>query len=382
MINTNEGFLNNARLLPIGGGKKIYVSSTHTFGTDAVLLADFAHPKKGERSLDIGTGCGIIPFLWLRDNPSAVCRPDFMTGPAVPAQHSSAAGSACECRNKSENAIAKNRDGSILKSEALRDEEGRGHDDFCPSAAGGCVPEDKAADGKLHGISPHSCSNISSAAGRLDAGDEDIPSVGQSAGCAADNGPKSSECGCDDNRYVFGRAMTAGIEIQRDACLLARKTAEYNGFEVDLYHGDIRRWEKYFKPASFGLITCNPPYKRADGGKISPKTGRAVQRHELTLTLADIAKAAAGLLSYGGRLCVCIRCERLFAAAEAFSLEGLAVKKLRLVAKDKDSSPKLALIEAKKGGREGVKVLPALFMYENGHETAEFSEIYSAMRGE
>lgn len=46
---------------------KIAVSSDHTFGTDAVLLSDFAKIKYKDKALDMGTGCGIIPFLWLRD---------------------------------------------------------------------------------------------------------------------------------------------------------------------------------------------------------------------------------------------------------------------------------------------------------------------------
>lgn len=33
------------------------------FGTDAVLLADFARPKKGERICDMGTGTGVLPLL-------------------------------------------------------------------------------------------------------------------------------------------------------------------------------------------------------------------------------------------------------------------------------------------------------------------------------
>ena len=33
------------------------------FGTDAVLLADFARPKKGERVCDMGTGTGVLPLL-------------------------------------------------------------------------------------------------------------------------------------------------------------------------------------------------------------------------------------------------------------------------------------------------------------------------------
>lgn len=45
----------------------IEVSREHTFGTDALLLAYFANPKNKDKALDMGTGCGIIPFLWLRN---------------------------------------------------------------------------------------------------------------------------------------------------------------------------------------------------------------------------------------------------------------------------------------------------------------------------
>lgn len=52
---------------PIGKGIFINTSKHHSFGTDAVLLADFARPKRGDRIIDLGTGCGIIPFLMLRE---------------------------------------------------------------------------------------------------------------------------------------------------------------------------------------------------------------------------------------------------------------------------------------------------------------------------
>lgn len=45
----------------------IAVSDSHTFGTDAVLLSHFADIKIRDQALDMGTGCGIIPFLWLRN---------------------------------------------------------------------------------------------------------------------------------------------------------------------------------------------------------------------------------------------------------------------------------------------------------------------------
>lgn len=68
MSNTEKIIGENISLQPIGGGIEIYVSKNHTFGTDAVLLSNFAEPKKSDKAVDLGTGCGIIPFIWMRDN--------------------------------------------------------------------------------------------------------------------------------------------------------------------------------------------------------------------------------------------------------------------------------------------------------------------------
>ena len=48
-------------------GAFLYVSKHHAFGTDALLLADFANAKKKDAYVDLGTGCGIIPFALLKD---------------------------------------------------------------------------------------------------------------------------------------------------------------------------------------------------------------------------------------------------------------------------------------------------------------------------
>jgi tRNA1(Val) A37 N6-methylase TrmN6 len=51
----------------LGGGLTLFISKEHRFGTDAVLLAEFAAPRRKDSVCDLGTGCGIIPFLLIRD---------------------------------------------------------------------------------------------------------------------------------------------------------------------------------------------------------------------------------------------------------------------------------------------------------------------------
>ncbi len=53
----------------LGSGIFTATNETHTFGTDALLLADFAAPKRRERVCDLCSGCGIVPLIFLRNEP-------------------------------------------------------------------------------------------------------------------------------------------------------------------------------------------------------------------------------------------------------------------------------------------------------------------------
>ena len=56
------------KLEPLGNGVEIYVNEFYHFSTDTILLADFAKPKRNTKAVDLGTGCGTIPFLWSRND--------------------------------------------------------------------------------------------------------------------------------------------------------------------------------------------------------------------------------------------------------------------------------------------------------------------------
>ena len=79
----------------------------------------------------------------------------------------------------------------------------------------------------------------------------------------------------------------------------------------------------------------------------------------------------------GGAAASGFRVERmaeLFACLQSRSLEP---KRLRLVQNTAQSAPKLLLLEAKKGGRPGLAVLPPLLLRDpDGGESKELSQIY------
>lgn len=57
----------NEHYEPLGNNIKVIVSDKHHFSTDTILLANFAMPKKHDKSVELGTGCGTIPLIWARE---------------------------------------------------------------------------------------------------------------------------------------------------------------------------------------------------------------------------------------------------------------------------------------------------------------------------
>ena len=48
----------------LDNGTHVLTAPGATFGTDALLLARFAQPRRNERALDLCSGCGIVSLVW------------------------------------------------------------------------------------------------------------------------------------------------------------------------------------------------------------------------------------------------------------------------------------------------------------------------------
>ena len=94
-------------------------------------------------------------------------------------------------------------------------------------------------------------------------------------------------------------------------------------------------------------------------------------------SIEDVCKAAAKLLQFGGRLCVCQRPERLLDVLEAMRQEKIEPKRVRFVQKRGDTAPWLFLAEGRKGAKRFLKVEPPLLIQdENGEFSPELKKIY------
>ena len=123
------------------------------------------------------------------------------------------------------------------------------------------------------------------------------------------------------------------------------------------------------------LVTCNPPYKANDAGIVSPDMAKRIARHEVACEFSDICAAAAKLLQYHGRFCVCCRPERLTDVMYAMRAHGIEPKRLRHVCKNPESAPWLFLLEGMKGAKSFLQIEPSLYMRSGTGMTAEAAQI-------
>ncbi len=228
---------------PIGKGLFVAVSKNHTFGTDAVLLANFSSDKKIKKHCDLGMGCGIISMLLLR--------------------------------------------------------------------------EEKVEE-------------------------------------------------------------TFGVDISKEAVDLAKYTAdEYARGKFTPILADLKELRGILPFSEFDLVTCNPPYKAEGAGIISSSATDKAARHETECSLEDVIAVSSKLLKSSGRLCICQRPERLADIFDLMRKYKCEPKRLRIVCKKVGAEPWLVLVEGRRDGKSGVRIMPPLFVYDEfGNLSDEMIKIY------
>lgn len=170
-----------------------------------------------------------------------------------------------------------------------------------------------------------------------------------------------------------------GLEIQPESADMARRSVCLNGLEerIHIVTGDIKEAGRLFGPASYHVVTCNPPYMTANHGLQNPDQPKAIARHEVLCTLQDVISQAAKVLMPGGRFYMVHRPFRLAEIMTELCAHGLEPKRMRLVYPFVDREPNMVLIEALKGGKSRITVEKPLIIYrEPGKYMDEIYDIY------
>ncbi|MEG2074193.1 MAG: methyltransferase [Angelakisella sp.] len=180
-------------------------------------------------------------------------------------------------------------------------------------------------------------------------------------------------------RWGLSPEYAFAVELQAQGYEQMLTTVAENGLEGKLLplHSDLSDLKGKIANCSLDIVTCNPPYKMAGHGVPCPDEARLTARHEVACSLEDVCTAAAKLLRFGGRLCLCQRPERLPDIMESMRRAKLEPKRLRFVQQHPNTAPWLILIEGKKGSKPFLRVEPPLIIEnEDGGFSDEVIEIY------
>ena len=188
------------------------------------------------------------------------------------------------------------------------------------------------------------------------------------------HGENIVELGCGNGvialilAYLHRSIWVLGVEFQGALAERAWRNAQLNGFDkrVRIERGDVRAIEKTARPESFDAVICNPPYRPAKSGRLSPNKEKQIARHECEGSLSDFAKAGAYLLPAKGRMAVIYPAVRAIDLIDTMRRSGIEPKRLRMVHSFAEAQASLVLVEGVKGGRSGVTVHPPLVIYERG----------------
>ena len=156
------------------------------------------------------------------------------------------------------------------------------------------------------------------------------------------------------NPHISGLTL---FEMQAELADMASRTARLNGFDCKVECCKIQDIARQYDD-KFSLILCNPPYEKS--GFENEVYEKAVCRKEITLTLQEIIDAAFRKLKFGGRLAIINRADRTAELLFKLKSKNLEPKRLQFVSGSVGAKPYLVMVEAVKGGKEGIEILPAI----------------------
>jgi tRNA1(Val) A37 N6-methylase TrmN6 len=162
-----------------------------------------------------------------------------------------------------------------------------------------------------------------------------------------------------------------GVEIQERLYDMAIRSIEFNGLSerIHMVHGDIKNMPNQLGHGKFDVVTCNPPYfVTPSKGEINENEHLAIARHEILCTLEDAIKASSQLVRQGGKVAFVHRSGRLIDIISLMRSYGLEPKRVQFVYPKLGKEANTLLIEAIKGGKPDLKILPPLIVYQDDNE--------------
>lgn len=161
-----------------------------------------------------------------------------------------------------------------------------------------------------------------------------------------------------------GNNVITGVEIQPQLVNMAVRSVQYNHLEdrITMVEMDINALIQAYSPAQFDLITCNPPYFKANQTNQHQLEAHKIARHEIYCTLDDCLRVSNHLLKEGGRVVMVHRAERMLDLFESMRHYRIEPKRLHMIFSKPGKAAQTIVVEGRKGGRQGLDIAPP-FLY-------------------
>lgn len=175
-------------------------------------------------------------------------------------------------------------------------------------------------------------------------------------------------------------AKIYAVELQREVYNLAKETIKINKLDnqIVLINNNIKNLKKIFNTETFDIITCNPPYfKKKEDSIINENIVKSIARHEIEMELEDVMLISKALLKNEGSLVLVHRTDRLIEIIELMRKHNIEPKRMRLIYPKINTESNLVLIDGRKNGKKGLKILPPLYIHNNDNSyTKEVLEMF------
>lgn len=171
-----------------------------------------------------------------------------------------------------------------------------------------------------------------------------------------------------------------GVELQKEIYNLAVQSIKINNLEdrITLLNMNVLDIFNVYEIDSFDLITCNPPYfKVNEFSNLNNNMIKSIARHEIEIKLEDICRISKKLLKNNGSLVLVHRTDRLSEIINMLLKYNLQPKRIRFLYPKELENSNLVLIDARKNGNIGLKVLPPLICHNmDGSYTKEVLDMF------
>lgn len=169
-------------------------------------------------------------------------------------------------------------------------------------------------------------------------------------------------------------AKIIGVEIQPKVAELAKKSVAINKLEkqIEIINHDINDIYTQFDTESFDIITCNPPFfKIKEDSKLNKNEYKTIARHEVYLDIKKICNVSKKLLKNNGIIGIVHRPERLADIIIEMKKNNIEPKKIQFVYPKSGKEANILLIEGRKNGNSGLKILPPIYTHNSDGSYSE-----------